>query len=105
MKIGQLWFMEFGHINNACYPYHDEVFQQHFAHKQWYSGLKQIDLVFDPKSKAYGRRDKHRGFLLAQYRVGVRRTLVHYPYPVRGAGGWWDKFDAYIQTYCGVTLP
>ena len=105
MKIGQIWFMEFGYVDNACYPYHDSVFAQHYANRTWASGLKRIDLVYNPSSKSYGLRDKHRGFFRNQYQVGVRRTLVHYPDPVNGAGGWWDKFDAYIQTYCGVTLP
>jgi hypothetical protein len=105
MKIGQLWFMEFGHVDNACYPYDESVFAQYYANRTWVSGLKRIDLVYNPPSKSYRLRDKHRGFIRAQYVVGVRRTLVHYPDPVNGAGGWWDKFDGYIQTYCGVTLP
>lgn len=103
MKIGQIWFMEFGQINNACYPYHESTFATQFANRRWDSRLKRIDQVYNPSATSFYLRDKRRGFVRAQYQVGSRRTLVHYPHPVNGEGGWWNKFDAYIQTYCDLT--
>lgn len=96
MKIGQVWFVEFGENGNACYPYGDSQFASVRRGRRWYSSsnddpLKQPNLVYKPPFGEFGR-----------FTVTERRTLRHFPYPIRYSGGWYEKFDAYIKAFCDV---
>lgn len=93
MKIGKIWFVEFGDKGNACYPYSDESYRsirrgKHVAVSWEYDPLKQINRVFLPDSKVYFSDYR-------EFKVTDRRTLIH-------SEGWYEKFNAYIRAFCDV---
>ena len=93
MKIGKIWFVEFGEKGNACYPYSDEAYRsirrgKHVAVSWEYDPLKQINRVFLPDSALYFNENR-------EFKVTDRRTLIH-------SERWYEKFDAYIKAFCDV---
>jgi hypothetical protein len=100
MKIGKIWFVEFGENGNACYPYSDESYRsirrgKHVAVSWEYDPLKQINRVFLPDSTSYSSENR-------EFKVTDRRTLIHSPKPTQSSEGWYEKFDAYITAFCDV---
>lgn len=107
MKIGVIWFMEFGEKGNACYPYHESAFVTIRGRRTWgnyydIDSLKQVEKVYKPSKSEYGPIGSSY-YTTYKYGITQRRTLIHSPKPHQGVGdGWWDKFDAYIRAYCDV---
>lgn len=100
MKIGKIWFVEFGENGNACYPYSDESYKnirrgKHVAVSWEYDPLKQINRVFLPHLTSYFSENR-------EFKVTDRRTLIHSPKPTQYSEGWYEKFDAYIEAFCDV---
>jgi hypothetical protein len=104
MKIGPIWFMEFGEHGNACYPYSDNDYQilrlnwgrMSYQMKEKTDSLKEKWRLYDPPSSYY-----YHGY--KEYKVGDGR-LPHSPTWNDWDPGWHRKFEAYIETFCGVTL-
>lgn len=90
MKIGDVWFVEFGQTGNACYPYPDDAFQM-LASRYW--GLSE-------RGREYTGSMKRPSLVYNMY----EGTLRHAPRWSQWDDGWHRKFEAYIETFCGVTL-
>lgn len=90
MKIGEVWFMEFGQTGNACYPYPDNIF---IALTNRYWGLSE-------RGREYPGSLKRPSLVYDLY----EGTLRHAPTWNEWNPGWHRKFEAYIETFCGVTL-
>ncbi len=97
MKIGTIWFVEFGEHGNACYPYSVDAYNKvrlgRFQAVSWdYDPLKIVGLVYNPAMREFGTYSR-------TFRITERRTLIHSPKPSGRLRGWYDKFDAYITAY------
>ena len=104
MKIGSIWFVEFGEKPNACYPYEDDKYQ--LIRLRWgrlipdkrekTDSLKDKSLVYQPDYGYYTDGEK-------RYVVGDGR-MIHMPKWSEWDSGWHWKFEVYIAAFCEVTL-
>jgi hypothetical protein len=101
MKIGPIWFVEFGNTGHACYPYLDATYKSlrtiaSFRNAQKVNQLKYSAQAYVP-NKYHGR--------YTSYYVGQKMTLTHAPKWVDNyESGWHQKFEEYIEGNCEVTL-
>ena len=104
MKINNLWFVEFGKTGNACYPY--EELKYKMVVQLWENESPKRKTNVDSLKYSHMVHVPSRGSISDgqhSYYVGAK-TLIHFPTWSQWDSGWHRKFEAYIETFCSVTL-
>jgi len=94
MKIGNLYFIEFGDIGNACYVYTPDIYREINGDYQRYpsqdpASLKNKRLVLEGEATIYYRGYPHT----------IKAPLNHRS----GKLTWFDKFSKYIEEFSMVS--
>jgi hypothetical protein len=104
MRIGSIWFVEFGETGNACYPYESQEYQNlQYRWRYLPPDKKYKSAYLKEKQNIYLPVEDFYYYGYKEYGVGDGR-LTHAPTWSTWATGWHQKFEAYIETFCDVTL-